>query len=97
MKINVHEEAAQWYKDEMGLEEGESIRIFTKLYGGIATVFPNYFLGIQIGSNEPTAVEGQGAGITFYLTKEDDWILKEHDLEVKMGEDEAEFVFNERS
>src|SRR5699024_3902689 len=97
MKITVHDEAAKWYKEEMGLEDDEHIRIFTKLYGGIETVFPNYFLGVQIGREEPTAAEGQGAGITFYLTKEDGWILKEHDLEIKMGEEEALFLFNERN
>lgn len=96
MKLTVHEEAANWYKDEMGLEEGDYVRIFTKLYGGIKTIFPSYFLGVLIGKEGEPVVEAKAAGITFYIKKEDGWILNEHDLEVKMGEAEAEFVFHER-
>jgi len=96
MKLNVHEEAANWYKDEMGLEKGDHVRIFTKIYGGIPTVFPSYFLGVSFGHEEEVAIGDTVDGITFYIKGEDLWLLKEHDLEVKMGEEEASFEFIER-
>lgn len=96
MKLTVHEDAAKWYKEEMGLEDGDYVRIFTKLYGGIKTIFPSYFLGVLVGKEGQPAAKDEVAGITFYIKKEDQWILNEHDLEVQMGEDEAEFVFKER-
>lgn len=96
MKLNAHEDAAKWYKEEMGLDDGDFVRIFTKLYGGIKTIFPSYFLGVSIGEEEDSAVEDKVEGITFYIKTEDKWLLNEHDLEVEMGDDEAEFIFKER-
>lgn len=96
MKLNVHEEAANWYIEEMGLEKGDHVRVFTKLYGGIPTVFPSYFLGVKIGEAGEAAVEDVVNGITFYIKNEDTWLLNDHDLEVKMGDEEAAFEFIER-
>lgn len=94
MKLSVSKEAAKWYIDEMGLERGDHVRFFVKLYGGIPTAHPSYFLGISVGKEGDIFVKDVVEGITFYFTSEDSWFLDEYNLKVEMGEDEAEFIFS---
>ncbi|WP_163970413.1 HesB/YadR/YfhF family protein [Oceanobacillus halotolerans] len=95
MNLNVTNEAANWYKEEMGVEEGDLVRIFVKLYGGIPTVFSNFFLGVSVGKDGDMAIQEEVEGITFYINSEDSWLLDDHDLIVKVEDDEPSFVFEE--
>ena len=49
MKFSVNSEAAQWFIKELDLKPGGAVKIFTKIYGGIPTVYPSFFLGIAPG------------------------------------------------
>ncbi|MFZ3579763.1 hypothetical protein [Virgibacillus sp. DJP39] len=94
MIFSVSEEAAKWYKKEMGLHQGDYLRFFVKLYGGIPTVRPSYFLGLSIGEEGEIGIEDVVEGVTFYFTAQDIWFLKGYDLNVEMGGNEVEFIFN---
>ncbi|SET15477.1 Uncharacterized protein YneR [Oceanobacillus limi] len=97
MGLHVKEEAANWFIEEMDLEQGDFVQFFLKIYGGIPTIYPNYFLGMSYGKHGDIHVKDEVEGITFYLNEEDSWILEEYDLEVvKFEEEEVEFKFNER-
>ncbi|WP_156292086.1 HesB/YadR/YfhF family protein [Oceanobacillus salinisoli] len=96
MKLQVTEEAAKWFIDEMGLEKGDLVQFYLKIYGGIPTVHPNYFLGLSTGENGKIAVKTEVNGITFYFNEKDSWFLDEYDMKVEMGEEEAEYHFQER-
>lgn len=92
MKITVTEEAARWYKDEMGLEDGDFLRFFVK-YGGNNPFHPNFSLGIMKQAPENISISHKQEGVTFYLEKEDEWFLEGLTLTVKLINDEAEFIF----
>ncbi|MRG87811.1 HesB/YadR/YfhF family protein [Salinibacillus xinjiangensis] len=95
-QLSVSQEAAKWYMDEMDLEKGDYVQFFVKLYGGIPTVFPSYFLGISEGIEGNIAIQDEVEGITFYFNKEDSWFLDDHDLKVELKGDDPEFIFEER-
>jgi len=94
MEFSVSKEAAKWYKEEMGLAQNTYVQFFVKLYGGIPTAHPNYFLGLSVGKDGDVGINDVVEDITFYFNSHDDWFLKEYQLKVEMGKDEPEFIFN---
>ncbi len=46
MNLSVTKEAAQWYKNELNLQSGETLRLFVQ-YGGCSTVQKGLSLGIS--------------------------------------------------
>ncbi|GIO25809.1 HesB/YadR/YfhF family protein [Ornithinibacillus bavariensis] len=96
MSLQITEEAAKWYMDEMGLEKGDYVQFFLKIYGGIQTEHPNYFLGISVGLDGEIGVNQQIEGITFYFNEKDAWFLDEYDMKVVMGKDEVEYQFTKK-
>lgn len=95
MKFSVSQAAANWYIDELGLKTGDHLRIFTKIYSGIPTVYPGYYLGISIGASDDAHFKTTVNGITFYIPYNDDWILNEYDLRIDLKDDEAQYNFTE--
>ncbi|MFB1051059.1 HesB/YadR/YfhF family protein [Paraliobacillus sp. JSM ZJ581] len=93
MAFTVTEEAAAWYINEMSLDSGDYVHFFVKLYGGIPTAHPNYFLGVSVGKDGEIGTSDIVKGITFYFTQQDKWFLEDFDLKVDMGEEEAIFDF----
>ncbi|WP_047985949.1 HesB/YadR/YfhF family protein [Ornithinibacillus californiensis] len=96
MGLQITEEAAKWYIDEMGLEEGDYVHFFLKIYGGIKTDHPNYFLGLSIGQDGEIGVKQEVNGIIFYFGEKDTWFLDEFDMKVTMGKEEVEYQFTEK-
>jgi uncharacterized protein YneR len=96
MSFQITDEAAKWYIDEMGLVEGDYVQFFLKIYGGIQTDHPNYFLGLSVGQDGEIGEKLVIDGITFYFTEKDVWFLNEYDMKVVMGKDEVEYQFTEK-
>jgi uncharacterized protein YneR len=96
MNFEVSKEAAEWYKNEMDLEQGDYVRYYVQLYGGIPTVHPNYSLGVSIGKEGNIAIKDVVEGITFYFDDEDSWFLEEFDMKVVLGKEELEFIFHKK-
>ena len=94
MGFSVSKEAAKWYIEEMGLEHNNFVRFFVKIYGGIPTAHPNYFLGLAVGKEGEVGIKDVVEEITFYFNSHDDWFLKDYHLKVEMGKDEPEFIFD---
>ena len=97
MALKVSSEAAKWYKEEFGLNEGDYVQFYVKLYGGIPTVHPNYSLGVSIGRSGNIAEKDMAEGITFYFNEDDSWFIKEFDMEVILANDgEVDFIFKNK-
>jgi len=96
MNIEISKEAAEWYKKEMGLKQGDFVQFYVQLYGGISTFRPNYSLGVSIGKEGNIAIKEVVEGITFYFNDENSWFLDEFDMKVILENDELEFIFNEK-
>ncbi|MGG3891234.1 HesB/YadR/YfhF family protein [Metabacillus fastidiosus] len=71
MNLKVSKEAAEWYKNEMDLKQGDYVQYYVQLYGGIPIVHPNYSLGVSIGRAENIAIKDMVEGITFYFNSDD--------------------------
>ncbi|MEN2767577.1 HesB/YadR/YfhF family protein [Ornithinibacillus xuwenensis] len=96
MNLEITNDAAKWFIDEMGLEKGDYVQFFLKIYGGIKTEHPNYFLGLTVGRDGEVGVKQEVEGITFYFSEKDAWFLEEYDMKVVMGKDEVEYQFREK-
>lgn len=93
MKLTVNRDAALWYKEQLGLQEGDSLRFFAQVYG--TSIHPNYSLGITKKPPFNMAIHTEVEGITFYFEEEDAWFLADHALTVTLIDDEIDFVFTE--
>lgn len=85
MQLIVEQPAASWYKQQLELENGESVRIFVKL-GGCSTVVPGLSLGVNkelpINPGLSTTVEG----ITFFIEEANLWYLDNKGLRITFDE-----------
>lgn len=93
MEFKVSEEAGRKLIEEMRLEKGDRIKIFTKIYGGIPTVFPSYYQGIMLDNDETAGVEEVIDGVSFYLMPTDMWLIDDYDLHVVLVDGEVEYKF----
>ncbi|MED4455712.1 hypothetical protein [Metabacillus fastidiosus] len=93
MNLNVSREAAEWYTSEMDLKPGDYLQFVVKIYGGIPTVHPDYYLGISIGKEGSIGIKNVVEGITFYFSVEDSWFLKEYDLDIIKKDNDVEYIF----
>ncbi|WP_071394885.1 HesB/YadR/YfhF family protein [Bacillus tuaregi] len=95
MQMVIHDTALKWFKEEMGLEAGEKVKFFAKIYGS-SPVQENYTLGFT-RDNEPidVGVSVEKDGIVFYVEASDIWYFDGHDLHVHYNEaiDEVEFEY----
>ena len=92
MKLSVSLEAANWYKTEMGLTNGDYLRFFVRIYGQ-SPIHPNYSLGIAKERPRKVGVSTEQAGITFYFEDEDLWFIEDHNLHIGLERDEIEMTY----
>ncbi|GAA0306377.1 uncharacterized protein YneR [Gracilibacillus halotolerans] len=95
MKIEVSEKALQWFKDEVGLEQGDSVRFFTQIYGS-SPIQEGYALAFTIENDlSDASVQVESDGITFFVNETDLWFFKDYNLYVEYDEklDEVEYQY----
>ena len=75
--INVTKEAAEWFKQELDLQEGQAIRFFPRYSSG-GGVHPGFSLGIEVNVNVPASpgLMTEAGGIQFYMEERDLWYLQ---------------------
>lgn len=93
MKLEVTKEAAAWFKSEMDLQSGDYVQFVVKIYGGIPTPHPSYFLGLSIGKEGTIAIKDEVEGLTFYFDDRDAWFLENYDLAVVLKNNDVDYVF----
>lgn len=81
MKLEITKEAANWYKEELDLEEVTWIRFFVR-YGGVGGRIPGFSLGIS--TNAPHKIYGSTEvdGITFFIEETDAWYFENSGLRI---------------
>lgn len=79
MKIHISNEAAEWYKDELVLQNGDFVRFFAR-YGGISTVQQGFSLGLSNEKPEDVGVKQEVNGVTYFIEDRDLWYFDENDL-----------------
>ncbi|TCI25773.1 adhesin [Exiguobacterium sp. SH5S4] len=91
MKINVTEEALQFFKDEMEVEAGQTVRLFAK-YGGSTDLTHGFSVGVITEEIDNAAVETKADGIRFVVAEQDEWLFQGQDVNVEIRGDEVVFV-----
>ncbi|WP_257350475.1 HesB/YadR/YfhF family protein [Pseudalkalibacillus decolorationis] len=82
MKLTITQPAVHWFKKEMELIEGDSIRLFARL-GGCSTVQTGYSIGIAKESPFEPGSSVEVDGITFFVEEKDLWYFNGYDLSIK--------------
>ncbi|OMF19767.1 hypothetical protein BK133_29585 [Paenibacillus sp. FSL H8-0548] len=85
MGLRVEQPAARWYKTEMGLVEGDFIRIFIRL-GGCGSVHPGLSLGITKDEPRSIGLSHDVEGITYYIEEDNLWYLDNKSLRISFDE-----------
>lgn len=93
MKIIISDKGQTWFKEELELATGDSIRFFGK-YGGSTNVHVGFTTGMMI-SNPSKHVLSQIelSGIVYFIDETDDWFFKGYDLFVDFNEELNEPVY----
>ncbi|MCV9885482.1 HesB/YadR/YfhF family protein [Metabacillus halosaccharovorans] len=92
MKITIDNKAADWYINELQLEEGDTVQFFVR-YGGCSNVQKGFSLGVVKQNPEEIGSSVESKGITFFVENRDLWYFDQHDLHVDLDEDAEEPVF----
>ena len=95
MKLEVTKEAAAWFKSELDLKSGDFVQFVVKIYGGIPTPHPSYFLGLSVGKEGMIAIKDVVEEVTFYFDDRDAWFLDNYDLAVIQKNDDVEYIFTQ--
>lgn len=82
MKIELTEEATDWFEKEMDLVPGDGIHFYGKVYG--KTMVHEGF-SIAMRKEKPVDPESSTVvdGITYYITDSDTWFFARYDLLVE--------------
>lgn len=96
MEIKVTKPAFQFLRDEMELQDGDSIKIFVR-YGGSGGHIPGFSLGIDKDTFDGDGISTNVEGITFFMNTKDLWYLDNHDLTVKYTRKYDSLVFEVNS
>ena len=83
MKLNISKEAANWYKEELHINEVINLRFFVR-YGGVGGKVPGFSLGITPDTPEDIHASAEIDGITFFVEETDAWYFEESDLQIKL-------------
>ncbi|WP_424767424.1 HesB/YadR/YfhF family protein [Paenibacillus sp. sgz302251] len=85
MKLVVEQPAARWYKTEMGLADGDAIRIYVRL-GGCGSVHPGLSLGVIKDIPRSIGVSDVVEGVTYYMEEDNLWYLENKTLHISFDE-----------
>ncbi|MGG6311228.1 HesB/YadR/YfhF family protein [Paenibacillus macerans] len=92
--INVTHEAAEWFKQELGLQAGQAVRFFARYSAG-GKLHPGFSLGIDVDRPVSPGLASEVGGITFYMENQDLWYLDGYHLNVsfdpRLGDIEYEY------
>lgn len=85
MKIIVSDQALQWFKEEMEVEQGDTIRFYAR-YGGSSPFHEGFSLGMN--REHPLTIGSETVidNISFYIEEKDLWFFNKHNLIVEVDE-----------
>ncbi|MBO0477898.1 iron-sulfur cluster biosynthesis protein [Vagococcus sp. DIV0080] len=85
MELTITPEALAWFKEELLLEKGDSVRIFGK-YGGATNVHVGFSTGIEVTTPHQESLSKEFEGIRFFTEQGDDWFFSDYDLTVSLND-----------
>lgn len=92
MKIIMSEEALHWFKEDMEVSAGESIRFFAR-YGGSSPLHEGFSLGVTKEDPDEASVEIIVNDVRYYIESRDEWFFDGHNLIVSVDEKLQELAY----
>ncbi|MBY0009900.1 HesB/YadR/YfhF family protein [Paenibacillus typhae] len=94
MDMTISPEAAAWFKKELNLKNGDSIRLFPRYSSG-GGLHPGFSLGIATEPPARPAAEAEQEGLIFYMEEQDLWYMEGYSLSINYvaAEDDIEYVY----
>ncbi|GGB69277.1 HesB/YadR/YfhF family protein [Fictibacillus barbaricus] len=92
MKLEVTDNALNWFNDEMDAEKGDTFRFFVR-YGGNSPVQSGFSLGVTKETAQDVATSLDKDGITFFIENKDLWFFDQHDLKVDIDQGDGTLSF----
>lgn len=93
MNIIITEQAITWFKKEMDLEAGASIRFFPR-YGGSNPFHEGYSIGMNTDIPINASANQQLEDFHFFIEEDDLWFFNGHDFKVDVNQDLDELSFD---
>ncbi|MFJ7666655.1 HesB/YadR/YfhF family protein [Lysinibacillus sp. NPDC097195] len=81
MNISLTDEALQWFKNEMEVETGDTIRFYAR-YGGSSPFHEGFSLGMTREEPLEIGVHTEADGVTYYIEDKDLWFFNDYNLHV---------------
>lgn len=96
MEIRVTQEALEWFKEEMDVRPGDSIRFYAR-YGGSNPFHEGFSIGMNREQPITIGVENVLNDILFFIEEKDLWFFNEHNLivEVDQALDELKYRYEQ--
>lgn len=94
MKINMSDQAFQWYKEELALTQGDCIRFYIR-YGGFNSFVKGFSLGMDKDVPEQSHTKVEKDGVTFFIEDCDTWYFDDKDLVIDFNEQLGEPEFTQ--
>lgn len=93
MNIALTDEALQWFKNEMEVVTGDTIRFYAR-YGGSSPFHEGFSLGMT--REEPIEIGVQTVidGVTYYIDEKDLWFFNDYNLHIDVDEQLYELKYD---
>ena len=93
MNIALTDEALQWFKNEMEVEKGDSIRFYAR-YGGSSPFHEGFSLGMTREEPIEIGVQTVVDDVTYYIDEKDLWFFNDYTLHVDVDEQLHELKYD---
>jgi uncharacterized protein YneR len=94
MQIKMSDQVFQWYKDELSLTKGDTIRFYVR-YGGFNSFIKGFSLGLDKDLPAQNHIGIEKDGITFFIDQQDTWYFDDKDLTIVFNEQLGEPEFKQ--
>ncbi|AHN21804.1 hypothetical protein FCT18_05395 [Lysinibacillus sphaericus] len=93
MNIALTAQALQWFKNEMEVEKGDSIRFYAR-YGGSSPFHEGFSLGMTREEPIEIGVQTVVDDVTYYIDEKDLWFFNDYTLHVDVDEQLHELKYD---
>jgi len=95
MNIALTDEALHWFKREMEVETGDTIRFYAR-YGGSSPFHEGFSLGMTREEPIEIGVKTVIDGVTYYIDEKDLWFFNNYNLHVDIDATNDEIKYDYR-
>lgn len=93
MEITVTPKAQQWFRDEVGMKDGDAVGFFGKVYGKTA-IHEGFSMGMNVTAPDDALYETEINGLTYYIEKNDEWFFSGYNLNIDYDAKKDEPIYN---